>query len=643
MIVPMKKAKIVFLKEDEQKVLKALQRIGELMIVSTGENQEPISSSNEEIFMQRSQKSLQVIKPYVSKNKTPEETYPVVDYEEFVNPNYDNLEVLKEIEDLDLQIAQLTSENDATKEYIKTMIPWSLLEGDLSIIYSSKYAVIHTGLIGLNQMPKFDELVSSLKCDVNKLGVIDDNQAILLVNWHEENDEIMEAIKSSGFMEVLLPNVKASVKDLIIEKEGLIKENLNNIELIKGRLSTLAQKEQQIKLFSDQMATESELKKTPVTSTIETIYVEGWCKYNKVDKVRKAIESVTDCYDADFSDPAEGEEAPTALENNKFVRNFESITDMYSRPNSKELDPNPSMSIWYWLIFGMMMGDVGYGLVLAVATLLFLKIKKPKGSFASLLKVFFLGSLTTIFWGVIFGSYFGVSDITINGELKSLALWFNPQNQPIVMLVFTLAIGVVHLCWGLVLKCIAQAKAGHLLDGILDNISWVIILIGLSLALTQFCANMIDPTIVIPPMVMKVGYIVAGVGAGIVLFTAGRAKKGIGKIIGGLGGLYGVTSYLSDILSYARILALAMSGAIIGYVMNLLAGMVSGGFGWIFAILIYIVGHVFNLAMSLLSAYVHDCRLQYIEFYGKFFEGGGVDFKPLSLQYNYIYEIKDKK
>ncbi|MCK9198036.1 MAG: V-type ATP synthase subunit I [Bacilli bacterium] len=637
MIAPMKKAKIVFLKEDKDAVLKALQRIGELMVIKTEESSETLDSSKDEVFVQRTQRSLQVIKPYTGKKKPfGIGEYCAVNYKDFVNPDYHgNQEILDEIEKADSEIAKLKAENDSAKEFIGFLAPWDGLEGKLSNIYSSKYTTIHTGFIPLKLVEDFKKQFENFESDLKQFQVASDTVAFMLVNWREDDASIMDQIKGFGFMEVSLPNEEKTLKELVAEKQQKIDANLAKISEIEEELKKYASKEQEIKIFSDQMETQKVLKETPVVATVDTIYLEGWVKKNKADKIKKAIESATDTYDLEIVDAEEGEAIPTALENPKLISNFEPITDMFSRPNSKEIDPNPVMSFWYWIIFGLMMADFGYGAVLAIGTFLALKFLKPRGTLKKLMKVFFLGSITTMIWGIIFGSYFGA---------EFHPLWFVPSSDPISMLILSLVLGVVHLSCGLIIKAVSQIRDGHLLDAIFDQFSWILVMVGLSLSLSQFCANMLPTSPVIPPIVMTVGYIIAGVGAVIILFTAGREKKNIfGKVVGGLLGLYGVTGYLSDILSYARILALCMSSAIVAYVMNLLAGMVgaNGVIGFIFSLFIYLAGHVFNLAMGLLSTYVHDSRLQYIEFFGKFYEGGGVDFKPLALEYKYVNEIND--
>lgn len=638
MIVPVKKLKLVVLKEDEEKVLKALQRVGEVMVISSENTRESLDASAEENLAQRTQKSLAVIKPFKEKEKLKQKLshFTSVDYEDFVNPDYDKpKELLAEIEQADNAISRLKAENDAAKEYKKTLQPWASLTGNLDVIAKSKYTAIHPGYVPLKQVEAFKALAADFAGEVQYLGQTSDSLSVLIANWKEDDEATMDQCKTVGFVEITLPNEAKTVAQLIQGKDDLVAANLRRVGELEAQLKEWAKQEDVIKIFNDQMTTAATFKSAPVQTTVDTVYLEGWVKQSRQERVVNAVKSATETFDYEFVDPAEGEEAPVALENNKFVSNFEPITDMFAHPAHEDMDPNPVMSLWYWMIFGLMMTDVGYGIVLIIGTLLLKKFMHPRGAFGRLINVFFLGGITTVIWGIVFGSYFGAELIP--------HIWFVPQDDPITMLLFTLVIGVCHLSCGLIMKCVSQFKAGHPWSGIFDQISWVLVLVGGTLALSQFCANMLPTQPQIPPIVMNIGYIVAGVGLLIILLTAGRSKKGFGKITGGLKGVYDITGYLSDVLSYARILALCMSTAIIGYVMNLLASMVGGTpvIGIVFSIIVYLIGHVFNMAMGLLSAYVHDSRLQYIEFYGKFYEGGGLDFKPLELQYKYVNEIKD--
>ena len=382
----------------------------------------------------------------------------------------------------------------------------------------------------------------------------------------------------------------------------------------------LSDRKTDLEILRDQQEAKEAREDAPFGETVETVFLEGWVRSDRTSRVEKAVARVTDCYELSFRDPEEGETPPTVTQNNRFISQFETITDMFSRPSNGEMDPNPVMGPWYWLIFGLMMGDAGYGLMMLVGIWGFKKLMKPRGDMAKLVNVLFYSSFTTIFWGIIFGSYFGETWHPI---------LFAPLDNPMGMLVFCMIIGVLHIFTGMIMKMVEDAKAGHFWDGVFDQLSWMILITGLGLLF-------LEPT-------RTVGMVLAIAGAAIILLTAGRAKKGIvGKVVGGFGGLYNITGYMSDILSYSRILALSLATGVVGMVMNLLAGMIQGSvIGFIFSLLIYAVGHVFNLAMGLLSAYVHDSRLQYIEFFNKFYEGGGYAFRPLKVDPRYV-EVVDQ-
>ena len=289
----------------------------------------------------------------------------------------------------------------------------------------------------------------------------------------------------------------------------------------------------------------------------------------------------------------------------------------------------------------MMMGDVGYGVLLLILGFLFIKLAHPRGGTLNLAKVLTYSSITTIFWGIVFNSYFGFS-------LSFYKAFVNPMNDSLPMLVLSIIVGFFHIITGLFMKMIRDVKDKDIFEMLGKDLSWIFILLGLLLAImgTVFGLFPALKNIKIPSFIsfIGLGMIILGVCL-ILLFGGHKKKKIIGKIFGGVLGLYDVTSYLGDILSYSRIMALVMSSASVAYVMNLLAGMVRTMIpipflGVLFSIIIYIVGHLFNLVLGLLSAYVHDCRLQYIEFYGKFFDGGGYLFKPLTIETKYINEIK---
>ncbi|MEX1307956.1 MAG: V-type ATP synthase subunit I, partial [Eubacteriales bacterium] len=230
------------------------------------------------------------------------------------------------------------------------------------------------------------------------------------------------------------------------------------------------------------------------------------------------------------------------------------------------------------------------------------------------------GGVSTFIWGVLFGGWFGVSAESLPGFLGGLAKfkWFNPLEEPLMMLGLCLGIGMFQILFGMGVAAVVNIKRGKPFAALFDQVSWILLLLGL-------------PAMLLGGNIAMAGKIMAIVGASLLLLFAGRAKKGIvGKIMGGFSALYGITGYLSDVLSYSRIFGMGLATGVIAMVFNTIAGMLLGKWFMIpLAVVILLVGHVFNIGINTLGAYVHSCRLQYIEYYGKFFEGGGKTFRPL--------------
>lgn len=617
MIVPMKKVLLVALREDREALARALQRVGEVMPVDP---EGDLSGKSENRDAVRAEQALKVVRQYQGKQSLFAQR-PQVNYGEFVARNQAAEELLERIESLSAEHDVISAEIAGLQGKIQELLPWMPMDIPVEEIGSTRYAGVRCGYVDRSRT---DEARQTAEDGGGMLELLDSGPqgtAALLYTWLPGEEDLLRAMTAAGFSQAAPPGGKGLPKEICDGYQAQIAKLEARKEEIAGELTELSKRKAELEILEDQSRAEGAREDTPFGETVETVFLEGWVRADRTDRVEKAVAKVTDCCVLTFRDPEEGEVPPTVTQNNRFISQFETITDMFSRPNNGELDPNPVMGPWYWIIFGLMMGDAGYGLMMLVGIWAFKKLKKPRGDFGKLVNVLFFSSFTTIFWGIIFGSYFGETWHPI---------LFAPLDNPMGMLVFCMIIGVLHIFSGMVMKMVEDAKAGHFWDGVFDQLSWMLLITGLGLLFL--------------PVTRTVGMVLAIVGAAIILLTAGRAKKGIfGKLIGGLGGLYNITSYMSDILSYSRILALALASGVVGMVMNLLAGMVQGSvIGFIFSLLIYVVGHVFNLAMGLLSAYVHDSRLQYIEFFNKFYEGGGYAFRPLCIDPKYV-EVVDNK
>ena len=625
MIVSMKKAKIVALKEEKEKLLSELQKSGLVMLIPTEEETILIDVSENDDVIERTEKSLSFLKQYQEK-KDSFLARTEVSYDEFFNYDQKKMDLLLELENLEKEIALKEEENKALLEEIKLYEPWLKLEAKVEDLKSSRYTDLFVGYIGSKDEEKFLESLDALGSDYKLYGLDKEKRAIIYASYYLDKEEVDLLNKEFQFSEHKFED-KGFVRDIVKNKEKQIITNNLFIDEASKKLAKLTEDKEKLYVLSDQAATDKELKLAPRQYTLETVYLEGWVRSDKEDDLKKVLETSVSCYDLVLLDPEEGENPPTCNKNNGFVTPFHSVTNMYEVPNYKEVDPNPMMSIWFWFIFGMMMGDVGYGVVMLIGGILFLKLKKPKGMLKQIGKIITYSSIPTILFGVLYGSYFGFG-------------WFepvfvNPVKEPLTVLIFSFGVGLLHIISGLVVKMYASFKAKDYWQAILDDFPWIVLLLGLGVFAVGLKIEGLS----------KIGLIMIAASAGIITIFGGRRKQGfIRKITGGFTSLYGLVNHMSDVLSYSRLLALGLSTAIIAEVMNRLAGMVQGSIiGIIMSVFIYIIGHIFNIGMGLLSAYVHDSRLQYIEFFGKFYEGGGYEFRPLSVQLKHVDAIKYKE
>ncbi|MDD3214507.1 MAG: V-type ATP synthase subunit I, partial [Eubacteriales bacterium] len=333
-------------------------------------------------------------------------------------------------------------------------------------------------------------------------------------------------------------------------------------------------------------------------------------------KIEKKLTKVAPTVALSFYDPEPGEEPPVVLQNAPVMTPFESVVSGYSLPAPGSFDPTAIMMPFFVNFMGMMISDAGYGLMMAIIMPLLIKALKPGPGTKRLLWILTAGGIATVFWGAMYNSWFGFSP---------LPTVFDPMNNALPVMAACIALGAVHLFTGLGVAAYMNIKNGKPLDAVADQLSWFMLVVGLGLM------------IVMP----EIGKWIALAGAAIVLVTAGRekSKNPFKRLISGLGALYGVTSWVSDLLSYMRLFGMGLATGVIGMVINILVAKVfaAGVVGWVLGAALFVGGHLFNLAINTLGAYVHSCRLQYIEFFGKFFQDGGKPFKPLTQTNRYIY------
>jgi len=624
-VVNMKKMTLVGLKDDMDRIIDTLHKSGLVQIIEVAEEEEKPFAQNSlseiEGRLSEYNYAITLLKNFNDHKRGMFEQKPVINdevFNEYLKGEAGYLDDIKTLHNLENKQNELNNEKARLEGRIEVLTPWKDVGIPLRRLGRGKYATIKLGTIETKNLPDFQKGAEELTYfSYGELKRVRNTvfMAISYLNSLEEsaNGLLMQfgfsalTDEGSGTPEEIINSLNKRIDAI---NEGLAEVEANIKELDKDWEAFTA-------LYDYYYVQKEKFEKyNDLLMTRRTFCLQGWVPETYREHVEKSVGDASPyCY-IEFKDPDEEDNPPTLLKNNAFVTPFELITDLFSLPHKGEIDPNPIMAPFFFVFFGIMLGDVGYGIMLSVLMWLGERLIKPSGQGKKLMDLLLLCGISSAIWGALFGGWFG--------DMFGIpALWFNPLNDPMTMLVFSLALGVIQIFTGLGMKAYINIKNGHIIDAIFDQGFWLIFLTGLlMLAIPNF---------------MKVATVVALIGALGLVLTQGRSKRGvIMKFLSGLVSLYGLSGYLSDVLSYSRLLALCLSGSVIAMVMNTLARMLGGGvLGFILGLIILIVGHVFNLAISGLGCYVHSSRLQYVEFYGKFYEGGGKPFSPFKLSLKY--------
>ena len=465
---------------------------------------------------------------------------------------------------------------------------------------------------------------------------------VVCIFLKENYDAVAKILSDAEFTACTL-NYTGVPKDVIAESEKLAEANESMREkLIEQIISYEYILEDCKRLYDYYLIEERKLECEMQTSCTETSYIlEAWVPVGKAKELDEALESSPLALTYEIREPLADEKPPTYVEDNAVVEPYQSVTNMFSAPAYREIDPNPFVAFFFFLFFGMMLADAGYGLVLMILTgIVLIKQRPPKGQ-ASLVKIVFMGGLSTVIWGIIFGSYFGYSATDLG-----IWCWFNPIEQPMNMLFLSLGMGVFQMCFGLGINMVAMFKQKKPLDAISGTLSWYFMILGLALA---FGSSLIK-AVTMPSWVRTVGYVLLGVGVFLLMLSGALHKKGASKVSGAFARLYDIINFFSDLMSYTRIFGLGLASAVIGMVFNEIGSLMMNmipikAIGVIVTAVVFIIGHVFNIGINALGAYVHNSRLQFVEFFGKFYTGGGELFRPLGceMKYYYIHNQEVKK
>ena len=544
-----------------------------------------------------------------------------------------------EINSIVKQIAEQKNIISRSQLQITSLEPWTDLDLDLSVTQTKSTALLYLTAAADVNPEEFEAKLQEATplCYVHKVSSSSELSCMLLIYHKDAQDAVMNVVKGFNTNRPDFASLKGNAAENISSLKNKIETCSKEAQRLTEQLKVAATSSKLLKKGFDMVTLQIDDQKVRenIFQTQSVFALTGWLTENDMDKVKKILDKYP-CYYT-MVQPEEGDDPPIKLKNNKFVEPYEMITEMYSLPTPDGIDPTPVLTPFFILFFGMMLADAGYGLILFLLCFIGLKKLKPdEGFLKNAMNIGVACGLSTIFWGVMYGGYFGnlVTQVAESwfGVTVTVPAVFDPLNDPMSVMLLSLILGAIHLFAGMGVKIYMLAKRGHLLDGLMDIGLWYVLLIGL-------------PMLALP-VTAGIGKVLSIVGAAGLILTQGRHEKNIFmKLIKGVMSLYDITSYLSDVLSYARILALGLAGGVIANVMNIMGTMPGLNIiGVVVFVAIFAIGHAFNLAISGLGAYVHTSRLQYVEFFGKFYEAGGRPFKPFkaNTKYTLISDKEDK-
>lgn len=635
----MKKAHIVALQSEKQSIINKLQKFGGLHVINIEEQMaeekylELIADSDNEMVNQLEARLSQVkySLDFISKNAQVKKTggqnrqqLSDAEYQEYLDSNGKLEDIFNQCREIDFKHAELKNKETKLVNLIHLLEPWKVLKANFQDIKSSRNTTAVLGYV----LTKFAEEFKNEYLKAGDLAYYEEissgkeNTYTLLIFHKDLEEQITQIQKQFGWS-------KAGFNDLA----GTPAENIDNlnceITALKRERDALGDKAQQLldhksylEVLQDVLTIERD--KAGIVSNLgkteQTFVLSGWVPEKFASKLEETLKAVTQSYILYLENPADGEEPPVLLQNPGFAQAGEFVTEQYSLPHPYGVDPNVIMTPFYVMFFGMMVSDAAYGIILALATGIAMFTMKPQGGLRKILLLLFMGGISTFLWGAAFGGWLG-------GFILPFPAWlFDPLQEPFSMLGLCLALGVVHLYVGIGIQAYKNIRAGNIMDAIYDQGFWYALLTGLMMLAL--------------PATATIGKYLAIVGAaGLVLF-AGRDKKNIiMRLLSGVLSLYNVTGFLGDVLSYLRLFALGLATGVIGAVVNSMSSMLGGTvIGYIAMTFFMILGHTFNMAINVLGAYVHSSRLQYVEFFGKFYDGDGKPFNPFRIKTKHIQQ-----
>ncbi len=655
----MKTVRIIALREDRKRLLEHLQDSGLVQVRKVENGRKGFKkidkTSQTQIFERNVQLTEQALK--ILDNAVPEKAGLLSSFRGRREVDPDDIGVIASksgevisactrIVELDRQRSDIAAELTKIRAKLEMLESWKNLDIPLNSTGTKSTAIFVGSLPEEYNEQRLKEKIAAENPKLEyELEVIHSEQNLTnIVLFAPISQKVMaeDTLRSLGYSRPMSPTSKVpktKTAQTIEKRERLKKQSdeaQKEIESFVSMRESIKETQDYFRIRTDKYNVINNLDHSK-----HVFVLDGYVPESDCEKLEALCNRVCDCC-VDFADA--GDDAPVKLKNNKFAEPAEGILTMYAAPGKTDIDPTPVLAFFFYFFFGMMFSDAGYGILMVIATGLIIKIFKPDKKMYNNLKLFQYCGISTTLWGLVFGSFFGDAPAAIynmfTGAETTMADFFmwptlDPQKDALMLMIISIAFGLVHILVGMGCKFIVCIKQKDYAGAFFDTGLWMLMLIGFAV---------LAAGIAFSPTLVTVGAVIAIACAVGLVLTQGRGKKGIvGKAVGGLASLYDITSYISDLLSYSRLLALGLTTGVMAQVFNMLSTMMGTNvFGIIFMIIIFLVGHAINIGLNALGSYVHTMRLQYVEMFSKFYEGGGKEFEPFSLNSKYIKIQEDK-
>ncbi len=661
-ILQMKRLTLAVIRSQKEALLKELIRHGCLEVaeidglVKESEIASLVKSEDSDLMKYRQaysslQHGIDLLNRYVPKKSPLLSSQPEISSEEFLDETgmWGAVQFARQIEENDGRIKRISAEESRQRSVIESLKPWADLTMPLNTD-GTDYAAVLLGMIPARiSLEEVAGAVEKVTDEAQLYSVSDDKSQhyVMLIVLREKASAVQEVLRDFGFTPATVTGMDGSARECIGKAEVALKDLASEKQRLTKAIEAEDVRRDEMKLAADRMGARISMAEAEekLFGTESVVLLEGWMPAEREEELSRVFEDYTCAYET--RDPKEEEypDVPVKLKNNRVTDGLNMVTNMYSLPAYGTVDPNPLMAPFFIVFFGLMFADIGYGILMILAALFALAKIKPQEGSLSFCRLLLWGGIATTIAGFMTGSLFSdapkqIYDVIcaskgIEPTWQGLPRLFSPTEDSILVLVGSLILGWLHLNTGMVVSFVQKWKHGNKADAIWEEGSLWVLLIGAVI----FALKKLNVLPWIPNVVAMAALII---GVVMLLFGAGRNAKGFGKVTAAFGCIYNTaTGWFGDILSYSRIMALMLAGGVVGQVFNTVAIMPAknGGINAVTVIafvVIFLLGHAMNFGLNLLGCYVHDLRLQCLEFFGKFYQDGGKPFKPLKLSGKYV-------